>query len=71
MSTKSILHDPDQVVGGYGNKISGLGDTKVNNSIGSQWKSRVKLIDEYDDNIKQGLTAEELLEIKLNIMLKP
>ena len=71
MSTKSVLHDPDQVVGGYGNKMSGLGDTNVNTSIGSQWKSRVKIIDKYIDEISQVLSVEELLESKLNIKLIP
>ena len=56
-------------LGGYGNRISGLGDTKVNASIGRQWKSRVKIIDESIDEISETLSVEELLETKAMITL--
>lgn len=36
ISGKAALHDPDQIAGGYADRITGMGDTRVNSSIGSQ-----------------------------------
>jgi hypothetical protein len=37
METQAVLHDPDQVAGGDGDALTGLGNSSVNSSIGSQW----------------------------------
>jgi hypothetical protein len=37
MGTQAVLHDPDQVAGGDGDALTGLGNSSVNSSIGSQW----------------------------------
>lgn len=42
---KAVLHNPDSVAGGKYNNISGLGNSRVNSSIGSQWRSRVEGIE--------------------------
>ena len=46
---KAALHAPDQIVGGKADSFSGLGDSKINSSIGSQWKSesRIGKLDSY------------------------
>lgn len=44
---KAALHGPDQIAGGYANNFSVSGDSKINSSIGSQWKSRVSKLDNY------------------------
>lgn len=51
-SGKVALHGPDQIAGGYANNISGLGDSGINSSIGSQWKadSRIGALDRYIDS---------------------
>ncbi|WP_159245891.1 polymorphic toxin type 15 domain-containing protein [Tenacibaculum maritimum] len=35
---KAALHNPDGIAGGKIDSITGLGDSKVNSSIGSQWR---------------------------------
>lgn len=42
MATLDATHALDMIAGGDPSKISGLGDSSVNRSIGSQWRSRVK-----------------------------
>lgn len=41
LETKAALHNPDQIAGGRANIIGGLGDKRVNSSIGSQWKYNI------------------------------
>lgn len=45
MKTLAALHNPD-LIGGGKDIINDFGDRQVNSSIGPQWKSRVKMIDE-------------------------
>ena len=49
MSSLAALHDPDMIAGGF-DKIStsvnsGMGNTNINSSLGSQWKGRVSDMD--------------------------
>ena len=37
MNGQAALHNPDQVAGGDPNKVSRMGNSRVNSSIGSQW----------------------------------
>ena len=37
IKTQAALHSPDQIAGGKADAITGLGNKKVNSSIGSQW----------------------------------
>lgn len=41
------MHGPDQIAGGRADNITGLGNSGINSSIGSQWKSRVNVLDDY------------------------
>jgi hypothetical protein len=45
MSTQAATHRLDGIAGGDVTDISGLGDSRVNSSLGSQWQSRVESID--------------------------
>ena len=49
------------IAGGNSANITGLGDSRINSSIGSQWKadSRVGKLDAYVDKLAAGLSAEE------------
>lgn len=38
---RAALHNPDQIAGGNPNKVSRMGDARVNSSIGAQWRNRV------------------------------
>lgn len=46
MRNMAALHEPDMVAGGWHDpKPRGLGDTKVNSSIGGSWPRKVEVID--------------------------
>lgn len=38
MKGQAALHNPDGIAGGRADQISGMGDSRVNSSIGSQWQ---------------------------------
>ena len=68
---KAALHGPDQIVGGKANNISGLGDSKINSSIGSQWKSRVGTLDSYINEKAATLPGSaKLSELDIEFVLK-
>lgn len=69
MKEQAALHDPDQIAGGDPTKISGLGDRRVNSSLGSQWKTRIDAMDEQIRKLAEGLSPEELKTTYLNINL--
>ena len=46
IKTQAALHDPDMIAGGYATKITGMGDTRINSSLGSQWRSRISEMDQ-------------------------
>ena len=67
MNNLAALHDPDMIAGGT-DKVSRMGDKRVNSSIGSQWRnpSRLALMDE-----KAKLTFETLgPDAKMNVSLE-
>ena len=69
MKEQAALHDPDQIAGGDPTKISGMGDRRVNSSLGSQWKTRIDDMDEQIRQLAEGLSPEELKTTYLNINL--
>ena len=71
ISGKAALHDPDQIAGGYADRITGMGDTRVNSSIGSQWRSQIGSVDEAVDNyIKaNNIPKSDWGNIYLNVKL--
>jgi len=69
MSDKAALHDPDQVAGGHGDNITGLGDSRVNSSLGSQWKTRIDAIDAQVREQAANMTPEQRANTYLNIRL--
>ena len=69
MKEQAALHDPDQIAGGDPTKISGMGDRRVNSSLGSQWKTRIDDMDEQIRKLAEGLSPEELKTTYLNINL--
>ena len=67
--TQAALHNPDQIAGGNPLDIGGMGDARINSSIGSQWKYRIGTVDEYINSFLQGLSREEISNTYLNIRL--
>lgn len=71
IKTQAALHDPDQIAGGNPLNVTGMGDKRINSSIGSQWKTRgddvEKQVRKYiEDN---NLAEKDLEKIYLNIKL--
>lgn len=69
MKKQNALHSPDQIAGGNPNNITGMGDARINSSIGAQWKKKIKDVDEHISNIAKTMTEEEKKNTYLNINL--
>ncbi|WP_137657513.1 polymorphic toxin type 15 domain-containing protein [Listeria newyorkensis] len=70
ISGKAALHNPDQVAGGNPLKIDGLGDKRINSSIGAQWKYRIDAVDEQILELTKNMDKETKANTKLNVRLK-
>ena len=66
---KAALHGPDQIAGGRADNIIGLGDSRINSSIGSQWKSLIGALDDYVKGLAENLTKAEMKTTKLDVEL--
>ncbi|WP_418968682.1 polymorphic toxin type 15 domain-containing protein [Alloscardovia omnicolens] len=71
LDSQAALHNPDQIAGGFAQNVTGVGDARVNSSIGSQWKSRIGEVDEVVDNIARTTPYEDLSKMYLNVKLIP
>lgn len=69
MGDQAALHDPDQIAGGHGDNVTGMGDRRVNSSLGSQWKTRIGAIDRQVREAAEGMTQEQRENTYLNIEL--
>jgi hypothetical protein len=67
---QAALHNPDQIAGGDPEKVSRMGDAKVNSSIGGQWKSRVDGLESAIKDYAKDKSPEELANTKLNVKLE-
>ncbi|TWP29923.1 hypothetical protein ETU09_02775 [Apibacter muscae] len=63
------MHDPDQIAGGHGENITGLGDSPINSSIGSQWSKdgRANSLDQQIRYQAEKMTPEESKNTDLKI----
>jgi len=64
------LHNPDQIAGGNPLNIGGMGDSKINSSIGIQWRYRIDAIDEQIKALADKMTETERKLKYLNVKLK-
>lgn len=55
MKTQAALHNPDQIAGGDPTDITGVGDKRVNSSLGSQWRNKHV---EFHNNMDAAISAE-------------
>ena len=69
LETQAALHDPDQVAGGHAHLITGMGDARINSSIGAQWPKRMKDIDEQIRKYAASMSQQERENTYLNIVL--
>ena len=70
IKSQAALHNPDQIAGGNPLNIGGMGDKKINSSIGSQWKYRIDAVDEQIKVLAYKMNEEEKKSKYLNIKLK-
>lgn len=64
MAQLAALHEPDMIAGGK-DVVSGMGDRSVNSSIGSQWKSRIEVIDEAAKKVNGSERANTTMNVDL------
>ncbi|MED3964073.1 polymorphic toxin type 15 domain-containing protein [Niallia taxi] len=69
LDTQAALHNPDQIAGGKAEVIGGLGDKRINSSIGSQWRYRIDIVDEQIKELAKSMTPEKLKNTYLNVKL--
>ena len=65
METLAALHNPDMIAGGK-DVVTAMGDKRVNQSIGSQWKGRVAALDEAALEVPEAARGST----KMNAQLK-
>jgi hypothetical protein len=70
LANTAVLHNPDQVAGGNVYPAGGVGDLSINSSIGSQWRTKVTILDDaaapLSDTEKAELTwADMNLDVRL------
>ncbi|WP_285728240.1 polymorphic toxin type 15 domain-containing protein [Psychromicrobium xiongbiense] len=67
---QAALHNPDIIAGGFPTIMSGVGDSRINSSIGAQWQSRIEDFDARVRDIAIYLSETErettLIHVKLN-----
>ncbi|OTW75670.1 hypothetical protein BK715_21490 [Bacillus thuringiensis serovar japonensis] len=66
---QAALHNPDQIAGGKVEIIGGMGDKRINSSIGSQWRYRIDIVDEQIKELAKNMTPEQLKSTYLNVKL--
>ena len=69
LDTQAALHNPDQVAGGYGSNVGGVGDKGVNSSIGSQWRYRIDGVDAQIKKMAESMSEAEKNSTYLNVKL--
>jgi Novel toxin 15 len=69
LDTQAALHNPDQIAGGKAEVIGGMGDKRINSSIGSQWRYRIDIVDEQIKELAKSMTPEQLKNNYLNVKL--
>lgn len=69
---KAALHALDQVAGGDGEDIVGLGGSREDFSLGAQWKgARVETLEKKVKKEIKGKKADEQKNIRMNVKLMP
>ncbi|MFJ7366760.1 polymorphic toxin type 15 domain-containing protein [Peribacillus frigoritolerans] len=69
LNEQAALHNPNQIAGGNPLDIGGMGDKRVNSSLGSQWRYRIDVIDEQIKFIAARMTEVDKKSIYLNVKL--
>ena len=70
MDSQAALHNPDQIAGGNASNIGGMGNKRINSSIGSQWRYRIDDVDEQIKEAADKMTDLEKQSTYLNVRLQ-
>ena len=71
IKTQAALHDPDQIAGGDPENVTGMGNMRINSSIGSQLKTRAMDLEDAVEKYVTGkkLSQEDFGQTHLNVKL--
>lgn len=70
LDTQAATHRLDGIAGGDVTDISGVGDSRINSSLGSQWRSRVGDIDAAVINFVNANPGVDLDSVNINVILR-
>lgn len=70
LRTQAATHRLDGIAGGDVTDISGVGDSRVNSSLGSQWRTRVGDIDAAIIDFVTANPGVDLNSVNINIILR-
>ncbi|WP_454111897.1 polymorphic toxin type 15 domain-containing protein [Microbacterium aurum] len=70
LTTQAATHRLDGIAGGNMTDISGVGDARVNSSLGSQWRSRVGDIDRAVIDYVNAHPGVDLNKISINVLFR-
>lgn len=68
LRTQAATHRLDGIAGGDVTDISGVGDSRINSSLGSQWRTRVGDIDAAVDRYVAAHPGADLSKVRLNMV---
>ncbi len=70
LSTQAATHRLDGIAGGDVTDISGVGDSRINSSLGSQWQSRVGDIDRAIIDFVNANPGVDLNNVGISVVLR-
>lgn len=70
LETQHAIHRLDSVAGGDPLDFDGVGDAAVNSSVGSQWRTRVPVLESEIRELASGMTPQQLRDTLLNVKLR-
>lgn len=70
MQAQAATHRLDGIAGGNQTDISGVGDSRVNSSLGSQWRSRVGDLDRAVTTFIQNNPGVDLSTVRFNLSFR-
>lgn len=70
MTTQAATHRLDGIAGGNVTDISGVGDTRINSSLGSQWRTRIGDIQKVVDQFVKDNPGVDLSNVFLDVTFR-
>lgn len=65
--TQAALHSPDQVAGGFADRVTGVGDSTINSGLGGQWQYRIDDLDSQIRKLAASMSPEEIRNTLINV----